>query len=55
MNMAKQFLDMNPELREEGWSANRVGDFNCPCGRHVEQDGECPNGHTSPMRTMGMI
>jgi hypothetical protein len=27
----------------------------CPCGDVIEQDGVCPEGHESPLRTLGMI
>ena len=27
----------------------------CPCGEMIEQDGECPEGHVSPLVEMGMI
>jgi hypothetical protein len=53
---------MNPlaELLPDGWE---VYDPNmgmsalllCPCGNVIEQDGICPNGHESPLRTMGVI
>lgn len=48
------------ELLPEGWErdADVYGlDFNlvCPCGHTIEQDGVCPNGHVSPLRTAGLI
>jgi hypothetical protein len=27
----------------------------CPCGDVIEQDGVCPQGCESPLRTLGMI
>jgi hypothetical protein len=40
----------------EGWTVHHMGDmFVCPCGSLVELDGECPEGHVSPMRKAGMI
>lgn len=27
----------------------------CPCGDTIELDGECPEGHVSPLRLAGMI
>lgn len=27
----------------------------CPCGHTIEQDGRCPDGCVSPLRTMGLI
>lgn len=30
------------------WSVSN-GVLVCPCGHKVEDDGECPNGHESPL------
>lgn len=27
----------------------------CPCGVTIEQDGQCPDGHVSPLRVAGLI
>lgn len=27
----------------------------CPCGHTIEQDGQCPDGCISPLRTNGLI
>lgn len=27
----------------------------CPCNHRVEDDGKCPEGHVSPMKTAGLI
>lgn len=47
-------------IEEMGWDhdAGTYGlDFNltCPCGHTIEQDGTCPDGCVSPLRTMGLI
>jgi len=40
----------------DGWTVHYMGDMLiCPCGSYVELDGECPEGHVSPMRRAGMI
>jgi len=46
-----------PESVLEGdWEQARGGDaLRCPCGRVIELDGECPNGHVSILRQKGMI
>lgn len=53
-------LDYIKSMLPEGWNLydERFGlDFllECPCGNVIEQDGICPNGHESPLRTMGLI
>lgn len=37
------------------WMVSATGMFVCPCGRKVEDDGQCPQGHKSPMLTEGLI
>lgn len=37
------------------WIVEHDGMLVCPCGHRVEDDGTCPNGHTSPMRERGLI
>ena len=38
------------------WEVSAYGDsFICPCGDEIELDGECAEGHVSPMREMGLI
>lgn len=27
----------------------------CPCGVTIEQDGQCPAGHVSPLRAAGLV
>lgn len=47
---------MKRELVEgTDWMVTATGMFRCPCGNLVEDDGECPSGHVSPLRRMGMI
>lgn len=40
---------------DEDWLVERDGMLVCPCGHRVEDDGECPEGHVSPLRRMGLI
>lgn len=54
-------MDMD-ELLEEigaaGWSSDGMGVdalLICPCGDTIEQDGRCPQGCVSPLRTAGLI
>lgn len=36
-----------------GWKAGQFGDsVICPCDHEIELDGECPNGHESPLFTL---
>lgn len=39
----------------DDWDQTATGDLICPCGRVIEQDGRCPNGHVSPLRERGLI
>ena len=53
-------LDYITSILPDGWGIDSeiYGlDFNliCPCGYMIEQDGECPEGHVSPLREMGLI
>ena len=55
-DMLTTIISMLPE----GWSIDdeKYGmDFNliCPHGHMIEQDGRCPDGHVSPLITMGLI
>lgn len=48
------------DLLPEGWDIDsEVYGLDCllvcPCGVTIEQDGQCPEGHVSPLRTMGLI
>jgi hypothetical protein len=52
------FEAMIQSILPEGWDTDGFGAdclLICPCGDLVEQDGECPEGHVSPLRTMGLI
>jgi len=42
-------------LQGTEWSTDGMGTLICPCGHRVEDDGNCPNGHESPIMTMGLI
>lgn len=37
------------------WTVEVDGMLICPCGYRVEDDGECPEGHTSPLVKEGLI
>jgi hypothetical protein len=40
----------------DGWKVGQFGDsLICPDGLEIEPDGECPNGHASPLREMGLL
>lgn len=46
------------EIGAEEWSTDGYGiDSNliAPDGCMIEQDGECPHGHVSPLRTTGLV
>lgn len=51
-DMKREMLD---ELGADDWTVGVRGNLRCPCGRIVEDDAECPNGHTSPLRDAGLI
>ena len=38
---------------DEGWMANGQDELVCPCGEVIGLDGECPEGHRSPVMTLG--
>ena len=50
-------LEMIEHLLPEGWAIGGVANdlLICPCGHTIEQDGVCPNGHESPLMTLGLI
>lgn len=53
-------MDYDQQKREfveskRGWTVDPDGTIRCPCGRRIEDDGECPDGHVSPMRSAGII
>jgi hypothetical protein len=43
MSLKDQFLEGTD------WKTDRAGVLICPCGHRVEDDGQCPNGHESPI------
>lgn len=51
------FREMKENLVEDydGWIVDADGFFVCPCGIRIEDDGQCPEGHVSPMRQERMI
>ena len=51
------FEDQLREIIEavEGWTVDSSEVIICPCGDAIELDGVCPEGHESPLMTMGMI
>jgi hypothetical protein len=40
---------------DSDWTVGADGVLVCPCGHRVEDDGQCPDGHESPLRGAGMI
>ena len=50
--MKRQALEA---LGADEWQVSHDGVLVCPCGRRVEDDGQCPDGHVSPLRGAGMI
>lgn len=40
---------------DSDWDVSHDGTLICPCGRRVEDDGDCPDGHVSPLKRHGMI
>lgn len=51
-SMKREMLEM---LGADEWTVDVRGNLRCPCGLIVEDDGSCPDGHTSPLREAGMI
>lgn len=55
-----EILEMCAEMGADitGWETDGYGldsNFVCPCGRTLEQDGECPRCGPTPMRKAGLI
>jgi hypothetical protein len=42
-------------LEGTDWTTDGMGTLICPCGHRVEDDGNCPNGHESPLLGAGLI
>ena len=53
MNFEKQRREFVESY--EGFYINGYGNIVCPCGTSIEDDGECPEGHVSPLRQAGLI
>jgi hypothetical protein len=58
--MSESFEDFLDKILPEDWGhdADEYGidcSLICPCDIPIEQDGECPNGHVSPMKGLGLI
>lgn len=44
------------EVLPDGWHEEpHINGLICPCGSSIELDGECPNGHVSPLVKKGLI
>lgn len=43
------------QLGYQDWQTDGMGTLICPCGNRVEPDGQCPNGHESPLLQEGLI
>lgn len=52
MSLKKSALDA---VGADEWSVSHDGMLICPCGQRVEDDGQCSNGHESPLRGAGLI
>ena len=52
MDEMDEFLE---SIMPDGWEVQDDVTLICPCGDPVEYDGQCSEGHVSPLRTMGMI
>lgn len=55
-----EFAEMLAESLPEGWELYEPemgieSLLEAPDGCVIEQDGRCPHGHISPLRTMGLI
>lgn len=51
--LIKHVLETSDNYEE--WTTNRYNQLICPCDNCIEIDGNCPNGHISPVRQEGMI
>lgn len=51
----ESFAEMFPKAIEAGWEYIDDTALSCPCGHSIEWDGQCPEGHVSPLRAAGMI
>jgi hypothetical protein len=48
-------LDFLESYGYDDWDTDGMGMLICPCGHRVEDDGHCPDGHTSPLLESGLI
>jgi hypothetical protein len=46
---------MFPRAVANGWEYVDDSVLMCPCGDNIEWDGECAEGHVSPIRRAGLI
>lgn len=57
--MFDEFEDLLAELLPAGWEYESGygmdGLLTCPHGHQIEQDGRCPEGCVSPLRSLGLI
>jgi hypothetical protein len=49
----QQLLPEGWELEDDSFGLDSM--LVCPHGATIEQDGECPDGCISPLRTMGLL
>lgn len=57
MDLIEEFLEENG-YAAVGWETDGMGMDSmlvCPHGTTIEQDGRCPQGCVSPLRTSGLI
>lgn len=55
MSYASQMQEIFDSTGNGDWDAGDGTVIYCPDGYPVETDGQCPDGHVSPLRAMGMI
>jgi hypothetical protein len=56
--LVMSLTDMKRDVVESAdgdWMVGADGVIVCPCGHRIEDDGNCPDGHTSPLRSKGLI
>ena len=53
IEIAQQVCD--EQAGEGEWEVRDDSILVCPCGNYIEWDGECPEGHVSPIRAAGFI
>jgi hypothetical protein len=50
------FMEIPEGILPDDWEeAQNVSGLVCPCGYTIELDGNCPNGHESPLKKQGLI